>query len=121
MTTRPAYPKAATLGQPEVRQAVRRFFLQPAEVQEWTPLLYWLLGSGTPPYKQSYELSWYTDGPSPVANQQCSNCRFAWANVDAPSALSKALYICSQIRGEINPAGWCKLWENWAGQRYHDG
>lgn len=74
----------------------------PAHVKTRLPLLYWLLGDGTPPFKMSKKDSLY--GPSRVTNQRCSNCRFAYQKV------ATGVYICSQITGYIQPPLWCKLW-----------
>ena len=68
-----------------------------------TPLLYALLGSGTPPYKMSPGDAQY--GTPPVRAQTCGNCVRAFQHVT-----SKA-YICDQIRGPIEPGAWCRLWK----------
>jgi len=102
------YGYAYSRARPGVRAEIRKFIEQPAAVRDETPLLYWLLNEGTPPYKMDRFTSEYTDGPTPIPGQRCDNCRFAWENVP-----KRALYICSQIRVKIAPAGWCKLWATW--------
>jgi hypothetical protein len=89
--------------QPEVQKAVKRFRKLPAKKREKTPLLYWLLGSGTQPYKTSREDSQYTDKTH--RTQQCKNCVHAFENV------TSGKWICSQIQEEIKSSGWCNLWE----------
>ena len=89
--------------QPEVAKAVERFRKLPVEEREKKPLLYWLLGSGTQPYKTSREDSQYTD--KTYGKQRCDNCVHAFKNVVNDKC------ICSQIQEEIKPEGWCKLWE----------
>lgn len=90
----------------EVQRAIDRFHMHaPDHVKENVPLLYWLLGSGTPPYKMTREESDYVD-VSPVPTQQCANCVFAYQHVTSGN------FICSQIRGRISPPGWCRLWRS---------
>ena len=88
----------------EVQEALRRWATMPPEERGDIPLLYWLLGSGTPPYKMSREESEYTD-QSTVEGQTCANCEFAYKKV------VRDQFICSQIRDDIQPKGWCKLWK----------
>jgi len=66
------------------------------------PLLYHLLKSGTPPYKMSKEDSEYVDQAS--GEQKCSNCEYLYQEVATGD------YICSQIRGKVEPEGWCNQW-----------
>jgi hypothetical protein len=88
---------------PEVQAAVERFRLLPESEKEKLPLLYWLLGEGTPPYKMSRIDSKYTV-LSPVAGQNCANCIFTYLQP------KRNVYICSQIAGTILPEAWCRLW-----------
>lgn len=97
------YPDAGKNAQPEVKKAIERFRKLPAEERSKKPLLYWLMGTGTQPYKMSKEDSQYTDKTH--GKQRCDNCVFAFKNVVSGK------YICSQIQEEIKPAGWCNLWE----------
>lgn len=99
------YPRAAgPKAQPEVQEAVERYREEVSEEEkERRPLLYWLLGSGTPPYKMGKEESEYVDETSQA--QKCANCRFAYQKV-----IDSKRFICSQIDGFIKPAGTCKLW-----------
>ena len=97
------YPKAGINANPYVKKAIREFRKLPNEVKEQKPLLYWLLGSGTPPYKMSKKDSKY-QGKS-YRGQNCGNCRFTfmrWVNKEL---------ICSQIQGNVELDHWCKLWE----------
>ena len=98
------YPQAAIQAQPEVMAAVARFRMLPAEIRSDNVLLWWLLGSGTPPYKMSKTDSTYVD-KSEVFGQTCKNCIFTYKR------FVTGQYICSQIRGEIKLPGWCRLWK----------
>ena len=89
---------------PEVQQAIQRWKDLPEQKKLDTPLLYWLLGSGTPPYKMDKGESQYTNN-SEVEGQTCQNCEFTYLKI------SNKKFICSQISGEIKPSGWCKLWK----------
>ena len=105
------YPKAGETGkaQPEVVSAVERFRRLPAKSRGGLPLLYWLLGNGTPPYKMSKEASVYGPTPPTHRGEICGNCRFAYARV-----LNGQL-ICSQIEGDIAWGAWCRLWQGHGG------
>ena len=94
-----AYDKAPA----EVKAAIERFMRKPKAFRDNKPLLYFILGSGTPPYKMSKKDSLYVDKTTKA--QKCSNCVFTYIKYvdDKP--------ICSQIRGTIKLGGWCKLWQ----------
>jgi hypothetical protein len=94
-----AYDKAPE----QTKRAIESFSKEPKQVRDSKPLLYYVLGSGTPPYKMSKEASAYVDKAS--GKQNCGNCIFAFQSVVTKN------YICSQIRGNIRLAGWCKLWK----------
>lgn len=96
------YPKAGVNANLYVKKAIREFRKLPNEVKENKPLLYWLLGSGTPPYKMSKKDSQYQG--EPFRGQNCGNCRFTFMRV-----VNKEL-ICSQIEGNVEIDHWCKLW-----------
>lgn len=94
-----AYEKAPA----ETKKAIERFMSKPEKLRSMKPLLYFVLGSGTPPYKMSKKDSLYVD--KSVKKQNCGNCIFTYIKyVDKKP-------ICSQIRGTIKLGGWCKLWE----------
>lgn len=93
-----AYEKAPL----ETKRVIESFHEKPKAFRDKKPLLYYVLGSGTPPYKMSKEASAYVDKSS--GKQNCANCIFAFQSV------VKKTVICSQIRGKIRLAGWCKLW-----------
>jgi hypothetical protein len=100
------YPDAGKNAQPEVVAAIHRFRTLTEDERAEYPLLYWLLGSGTPPYKMAKADVRYTDA-STISNQRCANCRMSYKHVKgAPDD-----YICSQIDGKIAPPGWCNRWE----------
>lgn len=98
-----SYPDAGEDAQPGVKADIERWRELPIEERENQPLLYWLLGEGTPDYKMSKDDSEYVD-ESQVEGQTCKNCEFAY------HSLSNDTYICSQISGPIMLDGWCKLW-----------
>lgn len=98
------YPNAGAHAQPEVRAAVERFRQLPAEQRAQMPLLYWLLGSGTPPYKSTPEDARYVQ-LSVVQGEQCGNCRHAWQSVPTGNR------ICAMIQGSIEPQAWCRYWD----------
>lgn len=96
------YPNAGINANRYVQKAIMEFRRLPNDVREQKPLLYWLLGSGTPPYKMTKKDSAY-QGTS-FKGQNCGNCRFTfmrWVNEEL---------ICSQIQGNIELDHWCKLW-----------
>lgn len=90
--------------QPEVKKAVERFRKMDPEERDTNILLYWLLGSGTPPYKMSQEDAQYSDNAG-TAETACANCEFFYQKVPTGE------YICSQIRGKVRPGGWCNQWK----------
>lgn len=98
------YPKAGLNANPLIKKAINQFRRLPNEVKAEKPLLYYLLGSGTPPYKMSKKDSHYQG--KPFRGQNCGNCRFTfmrWINKEL---------ICSQIAGNVELDHWCKLWMN---------
>ena len=98
------YPKAGANANSYIKQAIEQFRRLPNKQKENKPLLYWLLGSGTPPYKMSKKDSRYQG--KPFRGQNCGNCRFTfmrWTNKEL---------ICSQIEGNVELDHWCKLWMN---------
>lgn len=97
------YPDAGINASECIKQKIEEFRALPEHLKEEEPLLYYLLGSGTPPYKMSKEDSLYAD-VSNVEGQYCINCIYSYYQ-----PLRKVL-ICSQIRGAILKEGWCKLW-----------
>lgn len=98
------YPKAGINANKYIKQAIEEFRRLPNKKKQNKPLLYWLLGSGTPPYKMSKKDSKYKRNS--YRGQNCGNCRFTFMRV-----LNKEL-ICSQIEGNIELNHWCKLWVN---------
>lgn len=97
------YPEAGRDAPKEVKTAIDRFREMASEDRDTDILLYWLLGSGTPPYKMSKEDSDYVDKSS--GEQKCSNCEYLYEKY------ATGEHICSQIRGKVEPEGWCNLWE----------
>lgn len=99
------YPDAGTEdAQPEVVDAVERWRNEvPEEEKHDQPLLYWLLGSGTPEYKMDKEDAEYIEEPQ--GGQKCANCEYAYLEAETGEM------ICSQVRGQIHASHWCRLWE----------
>lgn len=98
------YPQAGANAQPEVQAAIGRFRQLPDMERAQLPLLYWLIGSGTMPYKMSKTDAQYVD-PSPSPSHKCENCRHSWASV------KHGFHICDLMRGHIRGSAVCALWE----------
>lgn len=96
------YPDAGENAAPGVQQEIDKFRAQPEEERD-KPLLYHLLGEGTPDFKMSKADAEYQEEPN--GDQKCANCNFAYKKV------AEERYICSQIEGDIKPEAWCKLWK----------
>jgi hypothetical protein len=96
------YPNAGINANIYVQKAITQFRKLPFEEKRKKPLLYWLLGSGTSPYKMTKKGSAYMG--KPYRGQNCGNCRFIFQR-----CVNKEL-ICSQIQGNIELNHWCRLW-----------
>jgi hypothetical protein len=96
------YKNAGTDAPEGVQAAIEEFDRLPQRVKSELPLLYFLLGSGTPPYKMSSRDAGYV--LRTVDGQNCANCSSAFQHVVTGEL------ICDQIRGEIKPHAWCRLW-----------
>ena len=104
-----AYTKAGDGAQPGVKEAIKEFKALPEEEKSTTPLLYWLLGTGTPEYKMSKNDSEYV-AETEIDIQTCDNCEYAFTKtITEPSGDPDI--ICSQITGRVHAKGWCRLWE----------
>lgn len=98
------YPNAGNNAPWPVVLAIKYYLSKiPESVKKTKPLLYWLLGSGTPEYKMSPEDAHYQKAEG---DQRCGNCEFAYSKIARPH-----IKICSQIRGQIDESYWCKLWQ----------
>lgn len=98
------YPDAGENAPEEVQQAIERFREMDPDERETNVLLYWLLGDGTPSYKMSKADSQYSDDTG-TDEQACVNCEYLYQKTTSGE------YICSQIRGKVDPGGWCNQWE----------
>jgi len=99
-----SYEGALEDAPPWVREAWSAYQQLPEDEQLAVPFLYFVLGrKGTPPFKVSKDNALYFD-PSPVKGAQCSGCPFAYEKVT-----KRGRFICSQIRGTIEPDGWCVI------------
>ena len=97
------YSNAGKNAPPGVKTSINMFHKLPVDDKKELPLLYYILGSGTPDYKMSKVDSDYTN--KSTGEQNCGNCEFAYKKVKTGK------YICSQISGKIELGGWCRLWE----------
>lgn len=95
------YAKAKSNAPDHVKRAIEA--ISPEALKD-RPLLYQVLGTGTPAYKMSKEAAGYID-KSETEDQTCGNCKSAYQRV-----VNKH-YICSQMRGEIKPEAWCRIWK----------
>mgnify|MGYP000108347594 CR=1 FL=1 len=98
------YPDAPADDAPEgVREAVEVWREEvPDAVKYEVPLLYWLLGAGTPDYKMPKDAAGYVDHP--VDGMRCDNCEYYY---EAPDGSA----VCSQVRGDVEADHYCDLWE----------
>lgn len=96
------YPNAGKQAPAEVKKAIADFRRLPIVTKRDLPLLYYILGDGTPPYKMDPKDADYV-GHS-VNGQNCANCDSAYLHVGSQT------YICDQIRDDIEPEAWCRLW-----------
>jgi hypothetical protein len=86
----------------EVQEAVQRFREEVSEsTKRETPLIYWLLGTGTPEYKMSKEDAGYKQEPE--GTMVCSNCQYWYVGSDGEG-------VCSKVRGQVWESHWCRLW-----------
>ncbi len=88
------YPKAGRRAPRYVQAAIAQFRRLPLQVRASTPLLYWLLGEGTPGYKMTGPESDYRPR-SPVRGQICGNCEFAYQQ--AVDRLTPVLNRCAEM------------------------
>lgn len=106
-----AYRDAYEEAPPETQDAILAALERKGEDQ---PLLYALLGTGTPPYKMPKPAADYQQEPKEpeqdeqappdsFGTAQCGNCEFFYEGVDGA--------ICSQVRGEVKASHWCRLWK----------
>lgn len=105
------YKGVGTAAQLEVQKAIERFRKLPLEERSKTPLLFWLLGSSTPPYKAiPSDVSYFEK--TIIENQTCGNCHFCWIH-----AVNKSVVICSIVNENLLPNrslnlnGWCDRWK----------
>ncbi len=104
-----AYPGAGKDAHPGVKEAIKEFKELPDEEKGEQPLLYWLLGTGTPEYKMGKQESDYAE-ETPVRSQTYVNCEYAYTKTITIES-GDPDHICSQITGRIHAEGWCRLWE----------
>jgi len=88
----------------KVKEAIEEFRALPEKERAKRPMLYWILGGGTPDFKIEQEDADYTD-KSKVEEKTCANCEYAYQKV------WNKKYLCSWVKGEINPEGWSKYWK----------
>lgn len=98
------YEQARRKAPDSVTDRIEEYDALPEETKKKIPLLYWVLGTGTPAYKMSKEDSEYSD-KSTDPSETCGNCKYLYFNP------VREKYICSQIRGKVKVPGWCRLWK----------
>jgi hypothetical protein len=97
------YPNAGEGAAPGVKKEIENFNKMPPEDKQDKPLLEFLIGPSTQPYKMSKEDANYVDKTN--GSQTCGNCEYAYKQV------ATGKLICSMMRGEIKSEGWCRLWD----------
>tara|TARA_Y100000310_G_C20543474_1_gene744458 strand:- start:661 stop:1020 length:360 start_codon:yes stop_codon:yes gene_type:complete len=90
---------------PEVQAAIKRFRSLPLRERVKRPLLYWLLGDGTPPFKLTKpEAAYLRVSPFAHLGHICGTCLHAYTHT------TTGTMICDQMRGVIHNEAWCRLW-----------
>ena len=98
------YLEAGNGAAPGVKKEIKNFNSLPPEEKKELPLLEFLIGPSTQPYKMSTEDANYTENAT--GKQRCGNCKFAYEQVASGKT------ICSMMRGDICVKnGWCRLWK----------
>jgi len=95
--------KKSKKSKPEINKLVDEFNAMPEEQKNKEVLLWWMLGKTTQHFKMDRDVAEYAD-ESKVKDQYCNNCPFMYTQY------ATGKHICSKIKGEIKPMGWCKLW-----------
>lgn len=98
------YQKAYAKAPDDIKAIILDFMRLPKDKRKEIPLLWYILGQSTAPYKMSKAVAEYSD-IAVGSKENCGNCMFQYLRT------YNKKYICSQMRGEINPSGWCKLWK----------
>jgi hypothetical protein len=103
----------------EIQAFIERFRKAPEGKRGEKPLLYVILGDGTPPYKFAKAEVKYTDDPSTLKEGEgggepyevayrrgltCSNCSSLYVHVTSDTL------ICDRMRGVVKREGWCNRW-----------
>jgi hypothetical protein len=77
------------------------------------PLLYRILGDGTPPYK--FSKAEVERSKSPVEGRSCANCMRWYMHVASSTG------ICDYVNGVWAAQEWCEHWtEPWDAARYRE-
>mgnify|MGYP003140310448 CR=1 FL=1 len=98
------YRKAFDNAPVEIKERILEFQQLPIEERKRLPLLWFVLNQSTAPFKMSKAVANYVD-INQGSKENCGNCMYQYLRT------YNKKYICSQMRGEINPQGWCKLWK----------
>ena len=90
------YPTAGVYANPYVQKAISQFRRLPIEEKRKKPLLYWLLGSGTPPYKMTKKGSNYIRN---LKEKQITSSRESRSsfNVSSTSYGGALLRYCTEV------------------------
>jgi len=129
MINRFTFALAGTFAPLLIRRMIERYRMAPEAKRGEKPLLYVLLGDGTPAYKFDKMDVAYTDnaasgvptspgGPETTPyrrGQTCNNCQSLYLHVTTETLL------CDQVRGVIAGPGWCDRWRPpWPTAEYQD-
>jgi hypothetical protein len=132
-----SYPSAGQFAPPEIKAWIAKWKKLPEVVRGTTPLLYALLGDGTPLFKLDKSDAAYTDDTTGLAvgagedvmkhprkpdivvpgtrpdvvlgtgYQHGQTCSNCQS---AYQHLTTGTFLCDRVRGVIAPAGWCNRW-----------
>ena len=103
-----SYPDATRGAPPEVVEFIKRFRKFPEAERSKYPLLYRILGRGTPAFKMTKEDTEYTD-KSTIPGKTCGNCEYAYTATFTQGTPNERV-ICSWVQGDIKKPGWCNRW-----------
>lgn len=95
------YPKAGKYASEYLKHQIEQFRQLPNEEKDTLPLLYFILGQGTPAFKMNKR---DVDYKKAEGKEACGNCRSAYQKVKTGK------YICSWVNGKIRPEDWCNKW-----------
>ncbi len=95
------YPKAGKNASKHLAHQIKEFRSMSDEERAQMPLLYFILGQGTPAFKMDKR---DVDYKKAEGKETCGNCFYAYQKVKTGK------YICSWVTGKIRPEDWCNKW-----------